>query len=226
MQTIKLKSTLPKTSFTPQWDITLGLFQYQNTDDLDAIRKFLISKESALLELESGDDAGTGVSQDSLTTRYGKYNLFDFADECPELDTLHDWIRTSFLEFIQHEAGELFDVEIVCWYNILRDGEIMKEHIHNGQDTSYLSGNIQMSSFDTQTHYRPPMDNVGTILQGRPGNMVLFPSYIPHSVDHEYQGERISIAFDLYPTHLMDEGNWGDYKKFMDQDIFKRLTSQ
>ena len=225
MQTIKLRSKLPQTSFAPQWDITLGLFQFQNTEELDTIRKFLINKESSLLELQEGDDAGTGVDQNSLTTRYGKYNLFDFTDECPELETLHDWLRSSFLEFIQHEASDLFDVEIVCWYNILRDGETMNEHVHNGQDTSYLSGNMQMSSFDTQTHYRPPMDDIGTILQGQPGQMVLFPSYVPHSVTGEYQGERISIAFDLYPTHLMRD-NWGKYKKFIGEDIFKRLTNK
>jgi hypothetical protein len=43
-------------------------------------------------------------------------------------------------------------------------------------------------------------------------------------VDHEYQGERISIAFDLYPTHLIND-NGGSHKKFIDADIFKRLTS-
>jgi|TARA_B110000858_G_scaffold3097_1_gene3575 hypothetical protein len=225
MQTIRFKSSLPLTSFAPQWDFTIGVFQLQDQEILDTIRRFLIHKEDHILSLKQGDNAGTGVGDDSITTRYGKYNLFDFQDECPELITLLEWLQTSFLEFAQHEASMPMELEIVCWYNILRDGAGMDEHIHSSQQSSYLSGNMQISEFNTQTNYRPPMCDTGKTLDGPSGQLVMFPSFVPHSVDHEYKGERISIAFDLYPTHLLVE-NWGKYRKFINEDIFKQLTSK
>ena len=225
MQTLRLKSLLPRTSFAPQWDSTIGIFQFNDTVALDTIRSFLIQKEPDILKLKSSGDAGTGLDDSTITSRYGHYNVFNFTDECPQLNQLLDWLRIEFLEFLQHEASELFEVEIVCWYNILRDNKKMSEHIHSSNESSYLSGNMQLSTFDTQTDYRHPLqtDNSMTIYS-KPGQLVIFPSYLPHSVNQEYVGERISLAFDLYPTHIRKD--WGNSIRFMDQDIFKRLTNK
>ncbi len=224
MQTIRFKNPIPETDFAPQWNFTIGVWNFLDSDNLKIIREFLISKEADILDLPSNGDAGTGVDDNSITTRFGSYNLFDFVDQCPELDILLDWLRTSYMEFIQHESSEICECEIVCWYNILRDGEGMDEHIHNDTNNAYLSGNIQMSEFDTQTNYRSPMSDENVQINGPSGQLIMFPSFVPHGVNHEYQGERISIAFDLYPTHLIND-NGGSHKKFIDADIFKRLTS-
>jgi hypothetical protein len=68
------------------------------------------------------------------------------------------------------------------------------------------------------------MSDENVQINGPSGQLIMFPSFVPHGVNHEYQGERISIAFDLYPTHLIND-NGGSHKKFIDADIFKRLTS-
>ena len=110
MQTLRLKSLLPRTSFAPQWDTTIGIFQFDDIDTLDTIRSFLIQKEPDIMKLQRGNN---DISDNSnISSRLHQYNIFkDFTDECPQLNQLLDWLRISFLEFLQHEASELFDVE-------------------------------------------------------------------------------------------------------------------
>ena len=225
MKTIKFRSPLPLTSFAPQWDFNIALFQYEHSEK---IREFLIQKEKYILQLDHNKAAGKIPynAPNNITSRLGNYNLFAFDDECSELSSLLDWIRLCYLEFLQHESSLVSDVKIDCWYNILRDGMNMKEHIHSSGPSSYLSGNMQFSSFTTETNYIPPLDKKnGISIQGDTGQLVLFPSYVPHSVNHKYIGKRISIAFDLYKSNNTNkEPHWGNGITFMDKDIYKRLT--
>ena len=223
MQTLRLKSLLPRTSFAAQWDTTIGIFQFDDTDTLDIIRKFLLQKEPDIMKLGRGNN---DISDNSnISSRLHQYNIFkDFTDECPQLNQLLDWLRISYLEFLQHEASELCDVEISSWYNVLRDDEPLSEHFHSSDESSYLSGNMNLSTFDTQTYYRHPLQRNYVPLHNKPGQLAIFPSWLPHGVEHEYVGERISLALDLYPIHVRKD--WGNPIMFMDQDIFKRLTNK
>ena len=222
MNVIKLISPLKETYFAPEWDITLGGFQYEDQEKFYNIQKFLIDKEQDIRDLPLNDDAGTGVGTDSITARYGKYNLFQFIDECKELQELLDFFRRSYIEYCSHHGAPVEEVDIVCWYNILRDSEPMNVHVHSCKPDSYISGNMQFSSFESYTFYRPPQDAFGGVnIPGPPGQLVLFPSYIPHGVQHDYEGTRISVAFDLH-RHIANnpEPHWGCNLPFMNEKIY------
>jgi len=83
---------------------------------------------------------------------------------------------------------------------------------------------MNLSTFDTQTYYRHPLQRNYVPLHNKPGQLAIFPSWLPHGVEHEYVGERVSLALDLYPIHVRKD--WGNPIMFMDQDIFKRLTNK
>lgn len=209
MKTFTLRSDLPKTHFAPQWNLTFRKFRFKG--NLQAIRDWMISKEEELLNLPITHDGGTGVSEESVTTRFGRYNVFDYVDECPELNNLLLFLRLSYLDYVHCEGVPVVDLDISCWYNILKDGEGMEEHVHTTVSNAYLSGNLQLSKFSTATKYRAPIDYYGgTYIQNDPGHLIIFPSYIPHSVDGEYRGQRISLAFDLAPAGLPHMVNSND----------------
>ena len=85
---------------------------------------------------------------------------------------------------------------------------------------------MQLSKFETSTYYRAPQDGFNRLeVKGPPGQLVIFPSYIPHGVKTKWQGERVSLAFDLYYSQSeKKELDWGNSLRFMDQDVLKRLT--
>ena len=226
MDIIRIKSELPNTHFAPSYDIRMGAFQFDNLSVYENIQNFLLSKEPDILKLESNNDAGTGVDETNITSRFGMYNVFDFVDECADLNVLFDWLRWCYLEFMRSEETPVVQCDIVCWYNILRENKPLNKHIHSSNSTSYLSGNMQFSKFETSTYYRAPQDGFNRLeVKGPPGQLVIFPSYIPHGVKTKWQGERVSLAFDLYYSHSeKKELHWGNSLRFMDQDILKRLT--
>ena len=231
MDVFTLRSDIPRTHFAPQWNVIFRRFKFEG--NLPAIRNWMIGKEEELLNLPVTHDAGTGVSEESLTTRFGRYNVFDYVDECPELNNLMQFLRLSYMDYIRYEEVPLVELDISCWYNILRDGEGMTEHVHSTTSDSYLSGNMQLSEFPTSTKYRAPLDYFGGMhVQNEPGHLVMFPSYIPHSVDGEYTGKRLSLAFDLAAAglpHMMnsndpDEPAWPVKRlPFMNAPIYSEM---
>ena len=229
MDTIRLKSELPNTHFAPNYDIRMGAFQFDNASVYKNVQNFLLAKEPDILKLKSNNNAGTQFEYTDITNRFGMYNLFDFVDECADLNVLFDWLRHCYLDFMQSEGTPIVECDIVCWYNILRNNKDLNEHVHSSNENSYLSGNMQFSEFETSTYYRAPIDPFnGGQINGQPGQLVIFPSYVPHGVKTEWQGERVSLAFDLHYSHLhpnaKKESHWGNSLRFMDKNILKRLT--
>lgn len=223
MKILKIISPLKQTYFAPEWDITLGVFQYE--ESIDSIRKFLIDLEPSIKAIPLNDQAGSGSGTDNITSRFGRYNLFDYIDQCPELEKLLTFFRLSYIDFCMTHGVAIEDIDIVCWYNILRDNAPMKEHVHSTKPNSYISGNMQFSSFETYTYYRAPQDVHGAAnIPGPPGQLVMFPSYVPHGVRHNYEGTRISVAFDLHrPADSNIEPHWGCSKQFMSKEIYEQM---
>lgn len=235
MEIINLRSDTPHTHFAATWHETLRRFHWEG--DYDALRDWMRSKESELLELPVSHDAGTGLSDESVTTRFGRYNVFDYIDECPELANLLHFLRISYISTCQSEQVPILEIDISCWFNILRDGEGMKEHVHSCTSFAYLSGNLQLSEFNTTTKYRAPIDYFGGMyIENSQGSLILFPSYIPHSIDHGYEGERFSLAFDLAGTGINHNFSDPDQPEreswvakrvtFMNSDIYNTMQKE
>jgi len=204
MRIIKMKSMLPITEYAPSWNISFGADQWTDTTSMEAIKKWMIDNEQMIVKTYPvNTDGGTGLGNDSVTSRFGQYNLFDFVDQCPELEKLLEFFRLTYLKFVTKDGNPIKPCDIVCWYNILRPGEEIKGHFHGAGHDAYLSGNMHLGEYDTVTFYRNPFDcNVWFPARNLKGGITIFPSYVWHKTD-KYTAEdlRVSVAFDIHARH-------------------------
>ena len=195
----RLKSLHPYTEYAPSWDIPLYMNVLQNYDIVDNVRNWLIENEQKFLDLPVHNDGGTGLGEDSVTSRFSTYNLFDYTDQCPELAEVLDFFRFSYVDFMDKEHNYNRELDFMCWFSIIRPGEEIKIHKHGSGPDVYLSGNLHLDDYDTETFYLSPYDEQnGHALPNQKGGLTLFPSYVSHGAT-KYEGDslRVSIAFDL-----------------------------
>ena len=225
MRLIRMKSAQAMSPYAPSWDAAIGIDQWQNTKKIDTIRNFLLSKEEDILKLEVQNDALTGLGKNDVTTRYGKYNLFDFAEECPEINDLLIFLRRSWFEFIQKDFTTPYPLHLTCWYNIIRKGQEIKMHRHCAGEMTYLSGNMHLDDYDTMTTYEHM--EMSLSLPNIKGGVTFFPGYVEHYVPI-YEGEepRVSLAFDLYIflPPFMGVQDHLQHRKFMDNEILQSFN--
>lgn len=199
-----LTSLEPMTPYAPNYKYFITRAIWDETEKIDKIKKYLLSKEKHILQnINFNNDGGTGLSTKDLTSRHSNYNVFDFIKELPELNDLLNFLKKTYLEYIKISNTQEYKLKINCWFNVLRKGQKMKMHTHGGHAWSYLSGNIHLDNYHTQTSYQfidkfVSLDNVK-------GGLAIFPNVISHETS-EYKDDepRVSIAFDL---HIKDAQN-------------------
>lgn len=231
MYIYKIKSELPLTEYAPTWNISIGRATWTETDKIDSIRKWLIANEERIIKsYPVFNDGGTGLGDDSVTSRSRRYNLFDFANELPELNDLLKFIRKTYIDFVHNDYTNKIDLVIVCWFNIVRAGQQIEEHSHCLDRDCYLSANIHLDNYPTKTSYRSPFRMYDEhAFENTKGGISIFPSYVPHKATTypETSEPRVSIACDLrlpdtlglYPDDL-------NAREFMSRTIFENLISE
>ena len=170
--------------------------KYITNIDTDFYKKIILEKEKKIIETyPSSSSGGTGLSENSLTSRFKFYNLLEWQ----ESETLRREIK-KFYNVYTNNREELIYVQ--CWANVLRNGEKINLHSHISERQYKIYGGISgnffvYSDIETYTDYHFGEENNIFILN-EPGIMTLFPSIVFHKVD-KYTGnnERISIAFDI-----------------------------
>lgn len=225
MKIEKMKSLHPVTEFSPTWCIPFGFEQWTEVEKINNIRNWLIKNEKRILEsLPAHHDGGTGLGNESTTSRFGMYNLFDFKEELPELNDLLTFFRIFYLQFINREMAEIRNVDIMCWFNILRKDEHIEEHSHDSSNSAYLSGNIHLDNYKTSTYYKNIFDkNVQFETDNTIGGATIFPSWVPHLTNKfDEDGLRLSIAFDLRLTGK-EENEYLNARPFMNKEIYETL---
>jgi hypothetical protein len=215
----------PLTEYSPSWDISFGVGHWKDAEKIDTIREWLIENESRILDtVPLHHDGGTGLGENSVTSRFGRYNLLNFQDELPELAELLKFFRISYLDYVSQDNSEIRDVDIVCWFNKLKTGEHIKEHSHGAGNDAYLSGNIHLDNYATNTYYTNVFDrNVQFVPGNYKGGLSIFPSWVPHHTDeHKEDNFRLSIAFDL---RLNDNAENKELHAipFMNHEIYETL---
>lgn len=204
MSLIRIKSYHPQTEFAPSWNIPLWLTNWTDLTDVDNLREWIANNEKTILDFEFANTGGTGLNENHITTRFGRYNLLE--QDHPAFKELLKFLQYSYLEYVQKQQLELKDLQIVCWANILRKDEGMESHAHGAQPDAYLSGNMHLDDYHTRTVYHSSFDPESKIeLPNKKGGCVLFPSCTPHYVEpHTRDDVRVSIAFDLRLTGTFD----------------------
>lgn len=227
MNIFKIKSELPVTDYAPTWNISLGSTVWEDAAKIDTIKNWLINNENMIKEKYPISTIGgdTGLGPNSISSRIGMYNLFEFEDDLPELKDLLKFLQQSYINFVKAEYASVYDLVLVSWVNILRVGENIREHVHSASSISYLSGNLHLNDYSTHTIYKNPYERFNDFpLENIKGGLTIFPSYVPH-VTSEYKDEhepRVSFAFDLRLPHTVPSNN--PRQVFMNREIFEQLT--
>ena len=192
--------------FKSKWKTPLGLNKatwiWKNKiKDLDLIntKNFLLKKEKEILKLPSEHDGLTHLP-DGTTARSNQFNLFNFNHDYT--NKIKKFIQDNVKQLCQRTGIETKDFYIMCWFNVLREGEIIHKHRHynvlNGEE-SFISGHLCISANNTNTYYNSICDQPLLIIKNEPGLLNFFPGYLPHFTDpHIGPDVRITIAMDIY----------------------------
>ena len=213
---ILFKSLPRRNVFAPAWEFPIGEDKITGVN-FKKIAKLILKKEKIILAspVKRGHlsvDAYTGLGKDSLTSRYGNYNLLDSKDK--EIQKLKGAILTSHARFLEALKVPLYpELYIQCWANVMREGEQIKPHLHSVHENSYLGGHIVVQAQKTHTHYINPVNQInGPDIHSSSnivGKISLFPSCVPHYTDMQKSGEpRITIAFDLFVNRSVVKPNY------------------
>jgi len=197
-----LKSTHPLTEFTPTWEIPFWHCQYDNAEGIRFIRNYIIDHEETIKRItdDPKNDGGTGLGLDSLTARYLNYNLFKITRELPHFQKLYAFIQSEYKKFMNEYQAITRDCYFFSWANVVRQGQTIDKHGHGALNFSYLSGNMHLDNYKTETIYYCPQDDEVTVkMPNIEGGLTFFPSYVLHEVPaHTEDNKRVSLAFDLY----------------------------
>ena len=226
MSLIRIKSYHPQTEFSPSWNIPLWLTNWTDLDHVTKIHDWIVDNEEKILkDYEYSNTGGTGLNENHITTRFGRYNLL--STEGDSFKELLTFLRYSYLEYVQKGQIELKDLQIVCWANILRKDEGMNSHAHGAQPDSYLSGNMHFGDYHTRTVYHSQFDPESKIaLPNKKGGCVLFPSCTPHYVEpHTRDDVRVSVAFDLRLTGSFNAEEMNAIP-FMNAEVLKEIQEK
>ena len=205
MKIFTFQSKPPLTPFAPQWDYSVGYENISNFIDCPKIANLILSKEKNIIStfppVLPVVDGYTGLGPDSLTSRYGYYNLMDWPEI--EIKILRDRIIEFHQQFLKKLNIKIPNaVFIKGWGNVMRKGEKINPHLHDVQPDSYLSGHVTIQCENTSTYYINPVNQLNDPaikqIKNVPGEITLFPTCVPHYTDtHSASTERITIAFDL-----------------------------
>lgn len=126
-------------------------------------------------------------------------------------NTLSEYCNSFLAMMIKLEPNSSFDFIITPWAYLLSPGDFMKPHVH---PDGFISGCYYVRVpetkhadegaivFEAPDNGRslsriPTTANNTSILRPKEGNMVLFPSYLPHYGVPFSEGKRAVIAFDI-----------------------------
>jgi uncharacterized protein (TIGR02466 family) len=211
------------------WSTPIVVAEHRDARRLnEGLARIILQKEREITE--SGTATPVAGVESGLTAHWRRYNVLNW--DFPECKALGELVMTASREFIRlvgdPDAPEYQILGISCWANVLRSGDALAIHHH---DPGFISGHYIVRSGRDEAgadskesghtvYYRPGFieRSQGDNAFGGPwdedwrssvppveGRLTLFPSYVRHEVKaHRGQGERISIALDIYVRKQRD----------------------
>ena len=209
-----MKSGFKKTPFAI--DYTFYVFENIINDvDFNAVSKIIKSKEKKIIRSspKSSGDGNTGLGNDSLTSKFGYFNVLKWQE--PDIQKIKNHIIDNVSKFynrILQEKPE--DLKIQCWANVMRKGQQIKPHVHDTSNNCLLGGHICVDVDNTSTHYINPFKYFSGIDQetysskNEVGKITLFSDNIPHYTDEVISKDRVTIAFDIINGNQKHNDNY------------------
>ena len=204
---INIKSEPKNNFFAPEWNYYI-IENFIKNVDFNSLSKFLLKKEKEILKKTKPTnkqfivDGYTGLGENSITSRYTSFNVFDFKNK-EILKIKKEILKTHkiLLSYLNIEIPK--NLWIQCWFNVMKKGEYIKAHIHGTTPDMYLGGHICIQVDNTHTNYINPVNQINDpeiyYSKNEVGKITIFQNCIPHFTDiHNSNKERITIAFDLF----------------------------
>ena len=153
---------------------------------------------------ETQNDGGTGLGPQSLTSKFLKFNIFNWKEE--PCIIFQNFVRDEYKKFISalKENDSQFVKEkntyVAGWANVLRNGQKINEHWHSCTTNSYLGAHFCVSTSNTSTVYVNPFNRDDLIeFKNGPGKLLFFQNYMVHyTTEHKTDDERITLAMDIF----------------------------
>ena len=209
-----MKSGFKKTPFAI--DYTFYVFENIINDvNFSAVSKIIKSKEKKIIRSspKSSGDGNTGLGDNSLTSRFGYFNVLKWQE--PDIQKIKDHIIDNVSKFYNRILQEKpTDLKIQCWANVMRKGQQIKPHVHDTSNNCLLGGHICVDVDNTSTHYINPFryfsgDNQETYSsKNEVGKITLFSDNIPHYTDKVISKDRVTIAFDIINGNQKHNDNY------------------
>ena len=209
-----MKSGFKKTPFAI--DYTFYVFENIINDvDFNAVSKIIKSKEKKIIRSspKSSGDGNTGLGNNSLTSRFGYFNVLKWQE--PDIQKIKDHIVDNVSKFYNRILQEKpTDLKIQCWANVMRKGQQIKPHVHDTSNNCLLGGHICVDVDNTSTHYINPFKYFSGINQetysskNEVGKITLFSDNIPHYTDKVISKDRVTIAFDIINGNQKHNDNY------------------
>ena len=209
-----MKSGFKKTPFAI--DYTFYVFENIINDvNFSAVSKIIKSKEKKIIRSspKSSGDGNTGLGDNSLTSRFGYFNVLKWQE--PDIQKIKDHIVDNVSKFYNRILQEKpKDLKIQCWANVMRKGQQIKPHVHDTSNNCLLGGHICVDVDNTSTHYINPFKYFSGINQetysskNEVGKITLFSDNIPHYTDKVISKDRVTIAFDIINGNQKHNDNY------------------
>lgn len=179
--------------------------QFGTNEQVQEIAAFLLSKEQYIIDTYpfvsyfGTDDPTLDTPGNLVTTRSGTYNVFQFVNECPVLETLKTFLVAEYKNYLitKNYMNYVVNPAINCWVNVIREGESIRYHKHSGHEMSFVSGTMVLQAEATNTWYK--FDD-GELMRvpNVPGKVSIFPCNVLHWTDMHYgNNPRVTLGFDF-----------------------------
>jgi hypothetical protein len=204
MNILHFKNFPNKTPFAPSWDYFLCEENILSELNISDIKNAILKNEKDIVQNNKYiDDWGTGLGENSLTSRSNYYNLLEW----PETNHIKPIIKNTYNTFLSSIGlPPEKTIYVQCWANVLRNSQIINTHRHWDSIYTYLGGHICIQQHETSTYYKHPFSSNDYVSKNESGKITLFPSWVEHgTTQHTHDQERITIAFDIITQIVLDE---------------------
>ena len=206
------KSDPPKTPFAPDYAHYITYKEIFSEEECKEWDTYLLEQEQIHLEkyVTSSGDGRTGLGDNSITSRYGSFNVlrFDFHLVSKLKTEIFNGIKTVLSVSDNTNWQETFYAN--AWFNVMRKTEFMDVHTHGYHMHSFYGFHVSISARETATSYYHPtkFQSEGCHIPNKIGYLTLFPNFVPHGVSgNRYDTPRISIAGDVKTSTWLNDSS-------------------
>ena len=208
------KSEPSLTPFAPSYTHYFSEKKIFSEEECREWNDFLLKQEKILLDKyrTTMGAGGTGLSANSITSRFPYFNVLKF--NFHYIERLKTEIFKGIQKILDVSGHSTWQETLYAnsWFNVIRKGEGMDTHIHSYDKNTFYGFHLNINVIETFTSYFHPVkfQEESFHTPNKIGYLTLFPDFIPHRVSlNRYETPRVSIAGDIYASSRLKQPGLG-----------------